>query len=60
MVQISYVVEGMENDVPGVFGSTGAYAQPLGYQVFGGGLVFGPVVVGAVNPRAGLEVWFGL
>ncbi len=55
MAEITYVVEAKEKENPGIFGTTGAYAQAYGLFVtaFAAGTLIGPVWAGYVRIAAG-------
>lgn len=55
MAEIAYVIESMEEKSPGIFGSSGAYAQDYGLSClsFAGGGVVGSIWAGMVNDKAG-------
>jgi MFS family permease len=55
MAEITYAVEAMEREKPGVFGKKGAYAQAYGlfFCAFAGGIFVGPILAGFVEDKAG-------
>ncbi|XHG03095.1 hypothetical protein AWENTII_006418 [Aspergillus wentii] len=61
MAEISYAVESMESDSPGIFGSSSPYAQGFGLSsmAFAGGLVVGPIWAGLICDAAGWDAMVG-
>ncbi|KAI9818889.1 MAG: hypothetical protein M1827_007710 [Pycnora praestabilis] len=55
MAEITYVVEAKEKKNPGLFGTSGAYAQAYGLFncAFAGGTLVGPIWAGFVEAKAG-------